>query len=391
MATLIVACGSSDAAEDAAVADASSPDALVMPDAEGMPDAAGPDAVVVVHTVSVSIDGDGQGRVTSSPAGIDCDTSCTASFPEGTEVVLTAAPTRGDFAGWSDACSGTGSCMVTVDADKLVGASFADTCGAPIVCPEPTGGGMVTVCGRIVDTGTGEPMQATEPTTAPCDPDAPTDTGPCSLDVAVYDALGFAAGPTGVSPQAVGESMVDECGRFRLANVARPFSGLIAIGVDGPARALTGRMLETGPGETITNVAAYATASSTDASWTSSAGLAGASFANRGVVMAIFRHGDAPVGGVGITRGGMLVPAESYYFSADDTGTTRATIDPTRSTTGPNGAALMIGSSLGQHSGTGGEPAGCAWPDALAVSAPPAVWVVELAAYASGSPELACP
>ena len=61
------------------------------------------------HTLTVAKAGTGSGTVTSSPAGINCGATCSASFPAATVVTLTAAPAAGStFAGWSGACSGTG-------------------------------------------------------------------------------------------------------------------------------------------------------------------------------------------------------------------------------------------------------------------------------------------
>lgn len=72
-------------------------------------------------TVSVS----GSGRVTSSPAGIDCPATCSASFVEGTSVSLTATPASGNrLADWGGACGGTASCSVTIDGDRSVSAQF---------------------------------------------------------------------------------------------------------------------------------------------------------------------------------------------------------------------------------------------------------------------------
>ncbi len=69
--------------------------------------------------------GNGTGTVTSAPAGIDCGTTCSATFDDGTPVDLTATPGVGStFAGWSGDCSGTGSCSVTMDADHAVTATF---------------------------------------------------------------------------------------------------------------------------------------------------------------------------------------------------------------------------------------------------------------------------
>ncbi len=75
--------------------------------------------------LSVSKDGTGSGSITSSPAGIDCGSSCSAEFEEGAEVTLSPSAASGSsFAGWSGACTGTGTCKVTVDAAKAVTATF---------------------------------------------------------------------------------------------------------------------------------------------------------------------------------------------------------------------------------------------------------------------------
>jgi uncharacterized repeat protein (TIGR02543 family) len=64
--------------------------------------------------------------VTSSPAGINCGSTCAATFASGTAVTLTArAANHYVFAGWSGACSGTGTCTVTMTADRTVTATFA--------------------------------------------------------------------------------------------------------------------------------------------------------------------------------------------------------------------------------------------------------------------------
>src|SRR5207244_8485831 len=63
-------------------------------------------------TLTVNKAGTGSGTVTSSPAGIDCGTSCSADYASGTLVTLTAAASAGStFTGWSGGCSGTGDCM----------------------------------------------------------------------------------------------------------------------------------------------------------------------------------------------------------------------------------------------------------------------------------------
>src|SRR5438552_3797650 len=77
-------------------------------------------------TLTVAEAGTGSGTVTSSPAGIDCGTSCSADYASGTLVTLTAAASAGStFTGWSGGCSGTGDCMVSLTANAAVTASFA--------------------------------------------------------------------------------------------------------------------------------------------------------------------------------------------------------------------------------------------------------------------------
>ena len=77
-------------------------------------------------TLSVTIEGDGEGTVTSEPAGIDVATGTqTADFAAGTPVTLTATPEEGSFfAGWTGACTGTGPCTLTMDEDESVVATF---------------------------------------------------------------------------------------------------------------------------------------------------------------------------------------------------------------------------------------------------------------------------
>lgn len=85
---------------------------------------------VPIFTLTVTKAGSGSGTVTSSPAGINCGTACSEPYASNTGVTLTATPASGSvFAGWSGACTGTGSCTVTMDAAKSVTATFST--GAP--------------------------------------------------------------------------------------------------------------------------------------------------------------------------------------------------------------------------------------------------------------------
>jgi Divergent InlB B-repeat domain/Beta-propeller repeat len=71
----------------------------------------------------------GTGSVASTPAGISCPGTCSASFQTGTKVTLTATPgTDFAFAGWTGGgCSGTAPCVITLTSDQSVTATFKST------------------------------------------------------------------------------------------------------------------------------------------------------------------------------------------------------------------------------------------------------------------------
>ena len=80
-------------------------------------------------TASVAVNaGNGSGNVTSKPAGIQCGSAnnvCSAPFASGASVTLTATPDPGSrLTGWSGACTGTGSCVLDMNSDKQVTATF---------------------------------------------------------------------------------------------------------------------------------------------------------------------------------------------------------------------------------------------------------------------------
>jgi phospholipase C len=90
-------------------------------------------------TVSVT----GSGIVTSNPAGINCPDTCTANFPSGTSVTLTAAAASGfNFSGFSGACSGS-SCKLVLSNDQDVSAAFVASSSDQLTV-SITGSGTVT-------------------------------------------------------------------------------------------------------------------------------------------------------------------------------------------------------------------------------------------------------
>jgi len=68
----------------------------------------------------------GTGSVISSPIGINCGGDCNEYYASGTVVTLTAIEGAGSvFIGWTGlGCSGVGTCIVTMDADKAFIATF---------------------------------------------------------------------------------------------------------------------------------------------------------------------------------------------------------------------------------------------------------------------------
>ena len=79
-----------------------------------------------VSNYTLSVSKSGSGSVASSPSGINCGTTCSASYVSGTSVTLTASPASGySFSGWSGACSGSNaSCTVSMTQARSVSASF---------------------------------------------------------------------------------------------------------------------------------------------------------------------------------------------------------------------------------------------------------------------------
>jgi subtilisin family serine protease len=71
--------------------------------------------------------GNGRGVVSFTPAGskASCTGSCSSRYDAGTLVTLSAAPAaKTSFAGWAGACSGAGTCTITVSAATAVTALF---------------------------------------------------------------------------------------------------------------------------------------------------------------------------------------------------------------------------------------------------------------------------
>ena len=85
----------------------------------------------LLRRVTVSRRGRGIGTVASAPGGISCGSNCSADYPNGARVTLTARAGAGSrFVSWAGACTGAGECTLDMNGAKSVSASFADV-GAP--------------------------------------------------------------------------------------------------------------------------------------------------------------------------------------------------------------------------------------------------------------------
>ena len=100
----------------------------------------------VFYLFTVARSGTGTGIVTSTPSGINCGATCSASYSSGASVILTATvASDSTFIGWSGACSGVAtSCSTTMDASKNVTANFVLNTYALTVTKTGTGTGTVT-------------------------------------------------------------------------------------------------------------------------------------------------------------------------------------------------------------------------------------------------------
>ncbi|MDQ8042944.1 MAG: hypothetical protein AAGC49_14935, partial [Brevundimonas sp.] len=95
------------------------------------------------RAVTVTKEGTGSGRVNGTL--IDCGPTCAATVPHGTRVTMTPTAAPGShFAGWSGACTGTGSCAVTVAGDTSLVATFTLDPVALTVATPDAGTGTVT-------------------------------------------------------------------------------------------------------------------------------------------------------------------------------------------------------------------------------------------------------
>ncbi len=116
--------------------------------------------------LTVSLAGLGSGTVTSAPAGLACPGTCTAEYPIGTLVTLTATPALGSaFVGWGGACVGSGPCTLRMSKARSVVATFRPAGGDLVVTAVNTATLYVTPGGklRVTDTTQNQGSAASGP------------------------------------------------------------------------------------------------------------------------------------------------------------------------------------------------------------------------------------
>jgi hypothetical protein len=113
--------------------------------------------------------------VSSTPAGINCGATCSATYASNTAVTLTAMPAAGSaFVGWTGGgCSGTAPCQVTLTADITVTATFGAASqsysltvsragtGSGSVASNPSGINCEPTCSATYASGTAVTLSAT--------------------------------------------------------------------------------------------------------------------------------------------------------------------------------------------------------------------------------------
>lgn len=262
-------------------------------------------------------------------------------------------------------------------------------------CPDPEPGKQ-TICGQIYDLETGEPFADPGATCARCA--APADTGPCSIGVRAFDAIQFGTNPQTATPLEVGDTYVDDCGRYKLENVTPPSGPFVGLGLDdatagpGGTTVAVGVATPTAPGTATQELDAFVVSAAATTGWTESGGPSIAD----GMFVAVFRAmraGQTPQAGVTITRNGAAIPDDDSYFVATEA--TRTTIDPLATETGANGTAIVEPASIAEGATAYGAdpgplPAGCAWEQHAGVALPGIVFVQVFRPLDSGAGEV-CP
>jgi hypothetical protein len=187
------------------------------------------------YTLDVSVSGNG--TVTSSPGGITCPSVCTMNYSSGTPVTLTATPSGGaSFNGWGGACTGNGSCLVTMNSIESVTAMFsASGGGGPSSQTFVSGtlGNDSNPCTRISPCLTFAAALAQTTAGGEIDVLDPGDFGPVTITKAIT-IFGNAAGGAGATPSSGTSGIVISAGASDVIHLGGlTFDGVNASGTSG--------------------------------------------------------------------------------------------------------------------------------------------------------------
>ena len=107
------------------------------------------------QSLTVQKSGNGAGKVTSSPGGISCGSTCSHKFTYGSSVTLKAKASTGSrFTGWSGACSGKSTCKVTASEALTATAKFTlRNCVVPNVEGKSLSGAKRSLKGHFCKAG----------------------------------------------------------------------------------------------------------------------------------------------------------------------------------------------------------------------------------------------
>jgi hypothetical protein len=187
------------------------------------------------YTLNVSVAGNG--TVTSSPAGISCPSVCTMNYASGTPVTLTAAPTAGaTFNSWGGACTGNGSCVVTMNSLESVTAMFSASGGggpSSQTFVSATIGNDSNPCTRVSPCLTFAAALAQTTAGGEIDVLDPGDFGPATINKSMTIS-GDAPGVAGAIPSSGTSGVVISAGSSDVINLhGLVFDGVNASGTSG--------------------------------------------------------------------------------------------------------------------------------------------------------------
>jgi len=221
-------------------------------------------------------------------------------------------------------------------------------CAAPPDCPPIAFPGTLSVCGRVIDLATSQPIP-----------------GDGVISVSFFNFIDFGGGPS------LGGADVDECGRFVAENVIGVLPGFVVMSADdddlsGGDYVRVVSVIDSQVGQVV-RANAYALRATREQTWSTTAGVP-SNFDDVGALLPIFvdfNQGPtgylqgAPVAGVTITQDGSPVTGNDYYFPGGGA-VERDTVDPALTTTGADGSGLFVNALVTfEYSG---EKAGCTFP-----------------------------